>query len=141
VSGRDSRLSALYSTLRHEPVDEVAGARIVRRVMASVREVGQEDRRVRAPWRWALPAAAAAGLGAAFLLVGLPTAPAGVEIVSVQANGGVHLRWEDVGKGEYEVLRSTDPADFSRAERHRVRGNQFVDHSQSETRVVFYRVE
>jgi hypothetical protein len=139
---QDPELSALCRTLRDEPVDDVTRMRLARRAMAAVR--GAEVVRLTplaASWRWAVPATAAAAIVAAFLLVGRPTPPSSVEIVSIQANGGVHLRWQDVGKGEYQVLRSTDPADFTRAERHRVRGTQFVDHSQSETHVVFYRVE
>jgi len=96
-------------------------------------------------WLHPLTVAAAAVLlllGVTILMRGSsPGAPEVASILSVQANGGVHLRWADTGKPAYSVLKSTDPADFSHAQRIRVSDTHFRDRVEDAARVVYYRVE
>jgi len=144
----DSRLTDLYSALKSAPVDEAARCRLRQRVMTSLPEVRRAAHHVARfgsrLW-WASAAAAAA-----VVLVLTPAVrqrlasgagEPGVQIVDIRANGGVHLTWADAGKREYRVLKSVSPADFSRAEEHRVKGTHFVDNDPGSGQVVYYRVE
>jgi hypothetical protein len=72
-----------------------------------------------------------------------PVAPDEVRLVSVQpaASGGVTLEWRDGNHRVYNVLKSTDPRDFSGAARYAVRGHRWTDTSPAPGEVVFYKVE
>ena len=143
------RLSRLYRTLRSEPADELAEARLTRQVMARIRQ-GEEAAGQPHPIRFRLwpslaAAAAVALVGLSLVLLRPESVPGGhtegVEFVRMHANGGVHLEWAGTGKTEYRVLKSTSPSDFSGAVRVRVQGNRYVDQESDSARIVFYRVE
>jgi len=138
LNSRDqASLGGLYSCLREDAADEVSRARLRRRVLERLESGARPARR----WHLALSAAAAA-LVAAFGLVVYRSGPAGADpTLKIQANGGIHLEWSDVGKGQYEVLKSTSPGDFSSARRLRVNGTAYVDREPAEAPVVYYRVE
>ncbi len=143
------RLSALFGRLREEPADEVASARLARRVMGALGETGASawsmGWRLRPSWSFAAAAAAIAlvaiGLGLRGGWGPEPEHGSDVRIVNVHSNGGLYIEWADTGKSEYRVLKSTDPADFDRAEANQVRGTRYVDTARDAAQVVYYRVE
>jgi len=139
LNSRDeASLGGLYGSLREDAPDEVSRVRLRRRVLDRLDSGARPARR----WPLALSAAAAAVVLAAFGLVVYRSGPAGADpTLRIQANGGIHLEWSDVGKGQYEVLKSTSPGDFSSARRLRVKGTVYVDREPAEAPVVYYRVE
>lgn len=143
----EDRLGKLYALLREERLDDLTAARLHRRVMAAIETLhagaGRESAvgRQRRFWAPLASAAALALLFGAVLWMQGARQVGEVQILSVQANGGVHLQWSDAGKDRYQVIKSTDPADFSRAERLQVRGTRYVDESPGSARVVYYRVD
>jgi len=146
----DDELTNLYGLLREERVEDFTRNRLIRRVMGAL-EVGEPaslPARRRGPLRvWIGPSLAAAAAlvlvisGIFWLRSDRMSGGEDLRFLSVQANGGVHLEWSDAGRDHYQILKSTDPADFSRAERQEVRGTRFIDGSPDAARVVYYRVE
>jgi len=143
---KESGLSNLYSRLRDEPIDPFVRARLVRRVMAATLDspAAAPARPFVGAWGWLAAAAAAILVGLGLTVLehhpGSPDADP-VRIVSVQANGGVHIRWTDTGKRQYQLLKSESPADFSHAERIAVTGTHYVDPQSTSSQVIYYRVE
>lgn len=137
-SDDQASLGGLYSCLKEDAADDVSRARLRRRVLERLETGAGAARR----WHFALGTAAAAALVAAFGLVIFHSGPENADpTLKIQANGGVHLEWSDVGKGQYEVLKSTSPGDFSGARRLRVKGTVYVDREPAEAPVVYYRVK
>ncbi len=143
VHSKDESLRAVYSCLEHDSVDEMSRARVRRRVLEALSPPAHTALHRRFGWVASLAAAAAAVVLAVFAvrMAENSLAPRVEPKLSIHANGGVHLQWNDVGKARYRVLRSTNPADLSDAPRATVRGTEFVDHEPLEARVIYYRVE
>ena len=144
---RDDELTNLYGLLREERVDDFTRNRLIRRVMGAL-EVGEPaSLPALGPRVWIGPSLAAAAAlvlvlsGIFWLRSDRMSGGEDLRFLSVQANGGIHLEWTDAGRDRYQILKSTDPADFSRAERREVRGTRFIDGSPDAARVVYYRVE
>ena len=70
-----------------------------------------------------------------------PPRPVQLVSVALTESGGVTLTWRDGNQRVYNVLKSSDPRDFRRAERYAVRGHQWTDGTPSAGQVVFYKVE
>ena len=66
-----------------------------------------------------------------------------IRLVSIQPvrQGGILLEWRDGSQDRFWVLKSSNPRDFSKAERYRVAGTRFMDLEPAEGGVVYYRVE
>jgi hypothetical protein len=57
------------------------------------------------------------------------------------ADGAVHLAWSNGERGSYTVTKSSDPRGIEGAERHVVRGNDWIDDDPSASRIVYYRID
>lgn len=140
---REGSLRHLFGSLAGDEPDELSRARLRRRVLEALQSpvpAAGGGRWVRT-LSWSA-AAAAAVLAVVGLVAYRQGGSAGSEpTLSIQANGGIHLKWNDVGKGRYRVLKSTSPADFTKATAATVRGTAYVDREAVEAPVVYYRVE
>ncbi|HEU5182496.1 MAG TPA: hypothetical protein VFW45_17045 [Candidatus Polarisedimenticolia bacterium] len=66
-----------------------------------------------------------------------------VSLVSIQPvrQGGVLLEWRDGTQDRFWVLKSSNPRDFSKAERYSVVGTRWMDLDPGKGQVTYYRVE
>jgi len=66
-----------------------------------------------------------------------------VMLVSIQPvrQGGVLLEWRDGPQDRFWVLKSSNPRDFSKAERYSVVGTRWMDLDPGKGQVTYYRVE
>lgn len=66
-----------------------------------------------------------------------------VSLVSIQPvrQGGVLLEWRDGSQDRFWVLKSSNPRDFSKAERYSVVGTRWMDLDPGRGQVTYYRVE
>ena len=55
--------------------------------------------------------------------------------------GAVRLAWNDGREGGYTIYKSSDPRGLAGVEKHRVTGNDWVDHDPETSRIVYYRIE
>jgi hypothetical protein len=66
--------------------------------------------------------------------------PTRIEMTTL-ADGAVHLAWSNGRRGSYTVTKSSDPRGVEGAERHLVRGNDWIDDDPGPSRIVFYRID
>jgi hypothetical protein len=66
-----------------------------------------------------------------------------VSLVSIHPvrQGGVLLEWRDGTQDRFWVLKSSNPRDFSKAERYSVVGTRWMDLDPGKGQVTYYRVE
>ncbi len=66
-----------------------------------------------------------------------------VSLVSIQPvrQGGVLLEWRDGTQDRFWVLKTSNPRDFSKAERYSVVGTRWMDLDPGKGQVTYYRVE
>lgn len=136
-------LGHLYAALREETPDEVTRGRLRRAVLEALqRPVHRPAEWVWRPGVYLAAAAVALSVGLATILgyLGRPTDNR-EPTLKIHADGGVHLEWTDVGRSRYQILMSTDPADFSRARTAMVKGTAYVDRDPHLAAVIYYRVE
>ena len=143
INRSDPSLSQIYGDLKEDRIDDVYRARVRRRVFDRLATGTAGQRRTQPRLRFALAAATlAAGVVLAVGMAFWLHPPGGEKepVLTIQANGGVHLEWSDVGQERYEVIRSSSPADFSGARREWVQGTAYVDSEPAENPIVYYRV-
>jgi len=66
-----------------------------------------------------------------------------ISLVNIQPvrQGGVLLEWRDGTQEQFWVLKSSNPRDFSKAERYSVVGTRWMDLDPGKGQVTYYRVE